>query len=36
MFMYLIWILHLLAMFNLQVNLSSYVSYFRLLELLQF
>jgi hypothetical protein len=36
MFMYLICLLHLQAMFNLQMDLSSYVSCFHLMELLLF
>jgi hypothetical protein len=36
MFMCLIWLLHLQAMFNLQMDLSSYVSCFHLMELLLF
>jgi hypothetical protein len=34
--MCLIWLLHLQAMFNLQMDLSSYVSCFHLMELLLF
>jgi small basic protein len=36
MFICLIWLLHLLAMFNSQMDLSSYVSCFHVLELLLF
>jgi hypothetical protein len=36
MFICFICLLHLQAMFNLQIDLSSYVSYFQLMELLLF